>query len=115
MTFLKFGDEMIIAFLNEEVIENWEQPNAPEGAEPITGYQYSGTREDGGTLLPCEDTTDYGCMVNAIIRSKYSISDEIAIQRHYTNDKEAYEEEWNEYNSFCEAAKVLAKQWLGIE
>lgn len=113
-TFFPFGENQIIAFLNEEIVENWKQPDAPEDAEPITGYQYSGTRKDGGTILPCEDSSDYGCMVNAIIRSKYSVSEEMAIHRHYNNSFEEYEEEWIEYNAFCEEAKVLAKSWLSL-
>lgn len=114
-TFFPFGVNQIVGFLNENVINDWMQPNAPEGAEPITGYQYTGTRTDGGTLLPCEDSQDYGCLTNAIIRSKYSQSEEMAIHRHYANSFEDYQEEWNEYNQFCEQAKLLAKSWLGLE
>ena len=114
-TFFPFGKNQIIGFLNETIIENWVQDNAPEGAEPITGYSYKGTRKDGGTLLPCEDPQDYGCVTNAIIRSKYTESEELAIHRHYVNSFEGHEEEWEAYNQFCEAAKLLAKEWLGIE
>ena len=114
-TFFPFGKNQIIGFLNETVVENWVQENAPEGAEPITGYSYTGPRKDGGTLLPCDNPEDYGCVTNAIIRSKYTESEELAIHRHYVSSFEDYETEWNEYNAFCEAAKVMAKQWLGIE
>lgn len=115
MSFAPFGDAHIIGYLYETVIENWNQPNAPEGAAPITGYQYTGPREDGGTLLPCENPSDYGCVANAIIRSKFSESDEMAIHRHFVGDKVLYADEWEAYNQFCEDAKVLAKRWLGIE
>ena len=113
-TFFPFGDNQIIGFLNEEVVENWKQDNAPEDAPAITGYKYTGPRKDGGTLLPCEDHSDYGDLANAIIRSRYSQSEEMAIHRHYQNDIQTYEEEWLEYNQFCEDAKTLAKKWLGI-
>ena len=113
-TFFPFGDGQIVAFFGEEIVENWQQPGAPEEAKPITGYGYTGPRSDGGTVLPCNDPSDYGSMVNAIIRSKYTESDEMAIHRHYINSYEGHEDEWNEYNAFCESAKVLAKQWLGI-
>ena len=113
-TFFPFGDAKIVGFFGETVVENWKQPNAPEDAPAITGYSYTGPRQDGGTLLPCEDPSDYGCMTNAIIRSRYSQSEEMAIHRHYQNDIQTYEEEWLEYNQFCEDAKTLAKKWLGI-
>lgn len=114
-TFFPLGKNQIIAFLNEKTIENWQQPNSPEGAEPITGYCYSGTRKDGGTVLPCENASDYGCLVNAIIRSRFSLSEEMAMNRHFNNSPEEYAQEWEDYSNFCEAAKLKAKEWLGIE
>lgn len=113
-TFFPYGEKKIIAFFNEEVVENWKQVNAPEDAPAITGYGYSGPRRDGGTELECQDPGDYGCLTDAIISSRYSKSEEMAIHRHYQNDIEKYEEEWLEYNQFCEGAKALAKKWLGI-
>lgn len=113
-TFFPFGENMIIGFLGETVVENWKQDNAPEDAPAITGYSYTGPRKDGGTLLPCSDPTDYGCVTNAIIRSRYSESEEMAIHRHYVSSFEDYENEWREYNEFCEQAKLQAKQWLGL-
>lgn len=68
-----------------------------------------------GTVMPCTDPTSYPEVTNAIIRSKYSESDEMAIHRHHGNTPEEYSEEWQEYNEFCESAKALAKNWLGIE
>jgi hypothetical protein len=114
-TFFPFGDNAIVGFFGEEIIENYQQPNAPDGAEPITGYRYTGTRQDGGTLLKCEDPSDYGCLTNAIIRNTYSESEELAIHRHYVNSFEEHQDEWNEYNQVCENAKLFAKKWLGIE
>ena len=73
------------------------------------------TEKDGGTVMPCTDPTSYPEVTNAIIRSKYSESDEMAIHRHHGNDPEEYAEEWQEYNDFCESAKALAKDWLGIK
>lgn len=115
LTFFPFDKNQILAYLNEEVVENWKQPGAPEDAPAITGYSYTGPNDDGGTLLPCDDPNDYGCLVNAIIRSKYSLSDELAIQRHYTNSFEKYQEEWEVYNAFCETAKSIVRQWLGMQ
>lgn len=113
-SFFPFGKGQIIGFFDEEVIENWNQDNTLENAPAITGYKYSGTREDGGTILDCADPSDYGELTNAIIRRSYSMSEEMAIHRHHSNSAVEYAEEWEEYNRTCEAAKVLAKKWLGI-
>lgn len=111
-TFGKYDAGRIIGYLGEEQVPDF----LPEGSEePVTGYRYTGTERDGGTVMPCSDPTSYPEVANAIIRSKYSESDELAIHRHHGNDPEEYIGEWDEYNTFCEAAKVLAKSWLGIE
>ena len=111
-TFGKFDANNIIGYLEEERVPDF----LPEGAEqPTLGYKYTGTEKDGGTVMPCSDPTSYPEVANAIIRSKYSESDEMAIHRHHGNDPEEYAEEWDEYNQFCESAKALAKNWLNIE
>lgn len=111
-TFGKFDANNIIGYLEEERVPDF----LPEGADqPTIGYKYTGTEKDGGTVMPCTDPTSYPEVTNAIIRSKFSESDEMAIHRHHGNDPEEYAEEWQEYNEFCESAKALAKNWLGIE
>ena len=111
-TFGKFDANNIIGYLEEERVPDF----LPEGADqPTLGYKYTGTEKDGGTVMPCNNPTSYPDVTNAIIRSKYSESDEMAIHRHHGNDPEEYAEEWQEYNDFCESAKALAKNWLGIE
>ena len=111
-TFGKFDANNIIGYLEEERVPDF----LPEGADqPTLGYKYTGTEKDGGTVMPCNNPTSYPDVTNAIIRSKYSESDEMAIHRHHGNDPEEYAEEWQEYNEFCESAKALAKNWLGIE
>lgn len=111
-TFGKYDQGHIIGYLEEEQVSDY----LPEGAEkPVTGYKYTGTEKDGGTVMPCDDPESYPKVTNAIIRSKFSESDEMAIHRHHGNDPEEYAEEWQQYNDCCEAAKSLAKQWLGLE
>lgn len=115
-TFGKYDAEHIIGYLGEEIIPNHvPENNGEEEPEPVTGYKYTGTEKDGGTIMPCSDPTSYPEVANAIIRSEYTESDEMAIHRHHGNDPEEYAEEWQEYNDFCESAKALAKSWLGIE
>ena len=111
-TFGKYDANNIIGYLEEERVPDF----LPEGADQTTlGFKYTGTEKDGGTVMPCNNPTSYPDVTNAIIRSKYSESDEMAIHRHHGNDPEEYAEEWQEYNDFCESAKALAKEWLGIE
>ena len=111
-TFGKYDANSIIGYLEEERVPDF----LPEGAEqPTIGYKYTGTEKDGGTVMPCTDPTSYPEVTNAIIRSKFSESDEMAIHRHHGNAPEEYSEEWQEYNDFCESAKALAKDWLGIK
>ncbi len=111
-TYQRYDESHIIGYLNEELVPE----HLPDGAEePVTGYKYTGTEKDGGTIMPCSDHPSYPEVTNAIIRSQYSESDEMAIHRHYTNDPEEYAEEWHNYNEFCENAKAQAKMWLGIE
>lgn len=111
-TYGKYDEGNIIGYLGEEVIQDY----LPEGADaPVTGYRYTGTERDGGTVMPCADHTSYPHVVNAVIRSRYSESDEMAIHRHHGNDPVEYVGEWDEYNEFCESAKVIARKWLGME
>lgn len=52
-TFVRYDDNHYLLYLNEEVLEN----HVPEGhggepePEPCTAYAYTGTCEDGGTLI----------------------------------------------------------------
>lgn len=49
---------------------------------------------------------DYGYLVSEKIRERYSIDEEFAIQRQ----RDVKIQEFEEYNSYCEACKVAAKQ-----
>ena len=53
----------------------------------------------------------YPTLVQQLINEKYSIYDELAIQRQ-RNTKKA---EFNEYNTYCEQCKEKAKGLLGLE
>ena len=116
-TFEKYDKDNIIGYLHEEIIPDYvpEVMDGQQAPEPTTGYAYEGPMKDGGTIMPCADTESYPELANAIIRSKYTVSDEMAIHRHHGNDPEGYAKEWKTYNEDCEAAKALAKRWLGME
>ena len=52
----------------------------------------------------------YPKLVQELINEKYSIYDELALQRQ-RNTKKA---EFNEYNSYCEECKAKAKELLKL-
>ena len=121
-TFLKYDDSHIIGYLNEEVVENYVpdmvQVTNDKGEEMKPepweqAYAYTGTETDGGTVMPCKDSSDYKEIANAIIRTKYSESDELAIQRHAINGE--YDDapaEYEEYDNWCKNAVKTAKAWV---
>lgn len=114
-TFLKYSPTEIIGYLNEKVLNDY-QPETPEGSEtvpPCVGYQYEGAMPDGGTLMPCSDITSRDEVINGIIRSKYSETEEFSVIRHHGCGDEKYDAEWAEYNNWCEAAKTQADLWMG--
>ena len=115
-TFSKYDEGRIIGYLNEEVIPDYvpEHHGEEETPQPVTAYRYTGTEPDGGTIMDCLDPKDYGHVTNAIIRASLTESEELAIHRHYQNDSEEYAQEWHDYNSLCEQAKLQAKAWLGV-
>ncbi|MCH3994279.1 MAG: hypothetical protein LKE54_04380 [Prevotella sp.] len=112
-TFKKYDSKHIIGYLNETILDKYQPvTNDSSKIEPYTGYQYEGLEVDGGTIMPCENLNSRDDLINAIIRSKYSESQEFAIQRHHQTDPEAYATEWESYTSFCEAAKIQVDKWL---
>ena len=111
-TFEKYDNAHIIGYLNEEVLENYF-PEGEEQAPWPVAYAYTGSEADGGTVMECSNQSDYGELANAIIRSKFSVSEEMAIQRHAINgDYEEAPEEYDTYNDWCKYAVKTAKEWL---
>lgn len=53
---------------------------------------------------------DYAYLVSEKIRERYSIDEEFAIQRQ----RDIKVQEFEEYNSYCEACKQQARQLCGI-
>lgn len=114
-TMMRWDDDNIIGYLNEEVINDYKPENLQEGEEPepCTGYSYTGELPDGGTVMPCKNMTDYRDVANAIIRSKYTQSEENAIQRHAINGEYKDDSsEYDEYNEWCTKAVATAKLWV---
>ena len=58
-----------------------------------------------------DERPDYSELIVGYIREKYSINDELAIQRQCDNSQEK-KAEFDEYNAFCDECKVKAKEIL---
>jgi len=116
-TYQRYDAAHIIGYLNEEVLNNYQPAQQTEGEdvpEPWpTAYAYTGTETDGGTVMECKNQSDYGEVANAIIRSRYTESQELAIQRHAINgDYEETPQEYEMYNTWCQYAVQTAKTWI---
>ena len=55
-----------------------------------------------------DESPDYSELIVGYIRERYSINDELAIQRQWDNNAEK-KQEFNEYNDFCDDCKLKAK------
>lgn len=68
-------------------------------------------RDKSAELAEIKMTIDYPKLVERKIRTKYSVSAELAILRQ----RETKPEEFAEYNAFCELCKSEAKNELNIK
>ena len=120
-TFERYDNRRYMVYLNEEVIDNYI-PEVREGEKqpkPVTAYAYTGTEPDGGTLIEAT-SADRDSLINGIIRSRYTQSEEDAIKTHQiellknsTIEKAAqYEQEWEEFNNLRQSAKAVVDGWL---
>lgn len=57
--------------------------------------------------LDMSETPTYARVVDALIRTRYTISDELSIMRQ----KEVKPEEFDAYNAFAESCKAIAREW----
>lgn len=89
-----------IHFNIEEVQENEIDDN--ENIVTVTKYQ--------ADVMRVSDVS-YSGIVNAMIRNKYSLDQEFALQRQ----REIKSEEFFHYNSFCELCKAAAREILNIK
>ena len=67
-------------------------------------------RDKSAELARIKNTIDYPQLVENKIRTKYSVSAELAILRQ----RDTKPEEFAEYNAYCEQCKAQAKTELGI-
>lgn len=75
-------------------------------------YYQKGTiikEEKEQSVEPVNRIMPYEELVVQLIREKYSLDDELAIQRQ----KETKPDEWSEYFAYCEECKAKAKEKVG--
>lgn len=75
-------------------------------------YYQKGTiikEEKEQSVEPVNQIMPYEELVVQLIREKYSLDDELAIQRQ----KETKPDEWSEYFAYCEECKAKAKEKVG--
>lgn len=120
-TFEKYDDTRYMVYLDERIVPDYvpetmqEQP-APD---PVTAYSYTGTETDGGTLVASVNA-DRDSLINGIIRSRYTQTEEDAIKTHQIEllkdgtiaKAEEYEEEWSTFNAFRTSAISIVDGWL---
>lgn len=119
-TFEKFDEHRYIVYLNETVIPEYTLPSMDDTPqEPVTGYSYTGSEPDGGTLIEAT-SADRDSLINGIIRTIYSQTEEDAIKTHQieilkgnmVEKTEEYEVEWNMFNEFRTNAIKTVDGWL---
>lgn len=117
----KFDEGRYMLYLNEEIVPDYvpEKLSGEENPEPITGYAYTGSELDGGTLIQAKEA-NYDNFVSGLIRLRYSADSEAAIQANMIvalNDPEntrvdEFREEWNTFQAYRAQCKEVAKALL---
>lgn len=119
--FAKYDNSHFIVYLDEERVEGYV-PEVMEGQpvpDPVTAYAYTGTEKDGGTLIEAV-SPDRDSLINGIIRSRYTQSEEDAIKTHQIEllrdpsiaKADAYNQEWETFNTLREMAKSTVDGWI---
>lgn len=90
-----YDGDFFIGRKNGQIYAQW-------GWQPSAEMEGLGTYNEA-SLVPCND---YAEDVSAIIRLRYSLDAEIALNRQ----RESKQAEWQEYYDFCEAAKAASRQ-----
>lgn len=116
----QYDIDRALVYLNEEIVDDFN-PSEDAEAPIVEGYTYEGNMPDGGTLIICDDVTNRDALVNGIIRSRYSQTQEDAIKTHQLkvlrgdapNAKiDEYNLEWQEFDEFRGNAISLVDGWL---
>ncbi|MBQ9187367.1 MAG: hypothetical protein IJ144_06050 [Prevotella sp.] len=89
--FVKYDEKHVLLYLNEQPAEITDD----ESGETVQGYSYTGTMDDGGTLIEAEDVTDENRrskFISGLIGTEYDIDEQIAILANGDDTNEHAEE-----------------------
>lgn len=101
-SYMKYDNEHYLLFLQEQEAE---QTN--EQGEKIKGYTYTGTRQDGSTLIEATGVTQEnirGKFIAGLLGLEYSIDDQIAILAN-GKDSAEHSEELTRFLTFRQSVK----------
>jgi hypothetical protein len=126
-TYEKYDESHFLLYLNEQeteitkVSETLSEETEDQTPETIPGHSYTGTMEDGGTLVEAKEA-DYGNFVSGLIRTRYKADDVealqgnmiIAVSNPKTEKAASYKQDWDEFQAFRNDCKKSIKKLLGL-
>lgn len=90
-TFVQYDEKHVVLYLNEEPAEITNE----ETGETVQGYSYTGSMEDGGTLIEAANVTDgnrRAKFISGLLGTEYDIDAQIAILANGDDTNEHAEE-----------------------
>jgi hypothetical protein len=124
LSFKKYDNTHYIVYLDEKVIENYHDDSLSGGegtGESYTAYSYTGTLPDGGTPIEVDPNDQLqSALINGIIRTRYTLSEEDAVKTHqfllFTNPDhekaDEYRAEFDSFNAFRENCIATVRNWF---
>lgn len=117
----KYDGAHFIVYLNAQPAQYREDENS----EPVEGVEYTGTMEDGGTLIEC-DEWNRNKLINGLIRLRYLQTEEDAIKTHQLQvlsekvglgelseeKNREYTQEWATFEAVRQEAIELVNGWM---
>ena len=119
----KYDEGHYMIYLGEEILTDYIPEDLPEDSElrlqPVTGYAYTGTEPDGGTLIEASDA-NYDDFVAGLIRLKYTPDAESAINSNMllavvspVNPRaDEFKDEWQAFQNYREECKEISRKLL---
>lgn len=104
------GTGRILLLTNEEKVKATDHVQTGIDTyedKDVTRYQY-----DGVWLEKPEGTNIRDVLIDAVVRKRYSLSEEMSLNRHKNNGDASYDAEWEEYNKYCEECKKIVDEYL---